>query len=77
MADQKFAQKKRLENVKSSRKLIKCGAPQGSNLGPLLFLLYVNDLPNCPDQAKPSMFADDTLRILYSVIIFIVLYNVV
>ena len=31
-----------------------------SNLGPLLFLLYVNDLPNCLDQAEPSMFADDT-----------------
>ena len=50
----------KINNVKSSRKLIKCGVPQGSNLGPLLFLLYVNDLPNCLDQAKPSMFADDT-----------------
>ena len=50
----------KVNNVKSSRKLIECGVPQGSNLGPLLFLLYVNDLPNCLDQAKPSMFADDT-----------------
>ena len=50
----------KINNVKSSRKLIKCGVPQGSNLGPLLFLLYVNDLPNYLDQAKPSMFADDT-----------------
>jgi hypothetical protein len=51
----------KINSVKSSRKLIKCGVPQGSNLGsPPLFLLYVNDLPNCLDQAKPSMFADDT-----------------
>ena len=50
----------KVNNVRSSRKLIECGFPQGSNLGPLLFLLYVNDLPNCLDQAEPSMFADDT-----------------
>ena len=50
----------KVNNVRSSRKLIECGVPQGSNLGPLLFLLYVNDLPNCIDQAEPSMFADDT-----------------
>ena len=32
----------------------------GVKFRPHLFLLYVNDLPNCLDQAKPSMFADDT-----------------
>ena len=50
----------KVNNVRSSRKLIECGVPQGSNLGPFLFLLYVNDLPNCIDQTEPSMFADDT-----------------
>ena len=50
----------KVNNVRSSRKLIEYGVPQGSNLGPLLFLLYVNILPNCLYQAEPSMFADDT-----------------
>ena len=39
---------------------ITCGIPQGSNLRPLLFLICINDLPNCLNRVSPKMFADDT-----------------
>ena len=55
---------KLLNNV-SSPKLIRSGVPQGSVMGPLLFLLYINDLVNCCKVANFYLFADDT-SILYS-----------
>ena len=49
-----------INNVNSEINFIHCGVPQGSILGPLLFLLYINDLPNCHLLSDVRMYADDT-----------------
>ena len=49
-----------LGSCKSDMLNISCGVPQGSVLGPILFLLYINDFSNCSTILDFHLFADDT-----------------
>ena len=55
-----------LGNNQSSNSLITCGVPQGSVLGPIFFLIYINDIPNALNNAIPRLFADDTNLFLFN-----------
>ena len=52
-----------LNGSDSSFKPVSTGVPQGSVLGPLLFLVYINDLHKCVKYSKVYHFADDTNKL--------------
>ena len=49
-----------LNGKKSKNREVTCGIPQGSCLGPLLFILYLNDFERCLKYSKANIYADDT-----------------
>ena len=55
-----------IDNTSSPLLPVKSGVPQGSILGPLLFLIYINDLPECINYASCYLFADDS-KVLKSI----------
>ena len=49
-----------VNGLASETKTVDIGVPQGSTLGPLLFLIFINDMKNCSEFLKFIQFADDT-----------------
>ena len=49
-----------IDNIRSSFEVIKTGVPQGSQLGPLMFLSFINDLPLYLHYSSTDMYADDS-----------------
>ena len=50
-----------VDGQRSMPRPLECGVPQGSILGPIMFLIYFNDFKNCLEHSRVIQFADDTV----------------
>jgi len=55
-----------LDGISSHLENISCGVPQGSILGPILFLIYINDMHNAVPERNIKLFADDANIFIHS-----------
>ena len=54
-----------MQHFTSDNAAVTCGVPQGSVLGPILFLIYMNDIDKAIPEEKIKLFADDTNLFLF------------
>ena len=55
-----------LNGIKTKPRKVPCGIPQGSCVGPLVFIIYLNDFEKCLQSSHASIYADDTANTIAS-----------